>query len=274
MSCDLYASLLKMYEEFRPSDEGVQLALDFSAPALAQLRERYDLCAIAGEGERFGQALRVMDWLTTHVRHDGNCNPEGRRCALTALEYAFDQPDRGVNCAWLATALAECLLSLSMAARPVYIMPFAPYDEDNHVVTHLWLPEKQQWVMLDPTMNAYAMDGEGRLLDVFALRALLAEQKEVCFCKGMRYNGQPFNHQEHLQYLAKDLFWFQIAQSSEDSPMLTIAPEHYDVKKRNILNIEYRIRQWGDEPWLRDWLAWEKRNKPRYCSPQEALRAP
>ena len=56
--------------------------------------------------------------------------------------------------------------------------------------------------------------------------------------------------------------------------MLTIAPEHYDPHKRNVLNILYRIRQWGEAPWLQDWLAWEQKNEPVYCSPQEALRAP
>lgn len=274
MSYDLYTSLLKMHEDFRPSDEGVYLALDFAMPQLDELREKYGLSAIAGEGSGFDRAIRVMDWLTAHVRHDGSSNLNGKRCALTALDYAFDQPDKGVNCAWLATTLAECLLALGLAARPVYIMPFAPYDGDNHVVTHLWLEEKQQWVMLDPTVNAYAMDGQGRLLDVFSLRALLADQQEVAFCEGLRYNGQPYNHQEHRDYLAKDLFWFQIAEGGADSRMLAIAPEHYDPHKRNVLNILYRIRQWGEAPWLQDWLAWEQKNEPVYCSPQEALRAP
>jgi len=274
MSYDLYTSLLKMHDTFRPTDEGVHLTIDMTAPELADLRNQYGLTVIAGEGDIFTRAVRVMDWLTTHVRHNGNCNPEGKRCASTALAFAFDQPDKGVNCAWLATTLTECLLSLGIPARTVYIMPFAPYDGDNHVVTHLWLPQKQQWVMLDPTVNAYAMDEAGRPVDVFSLRALLADQKKVTFCEGLRYNGQPYSHQEHLEYLAKDLFWFQIPEGGADSRMLTIAPEHYDAKKRNVLSIEYRIRQWGDAPWLRDWLAWEKKNELIYCSPQEALRAP
>lgn len=274
MSYDLYTSLLKMYEDFRPTDVGVHAKVDFSRAGLRKLCRQYALDTIAGEGSDFDRAVRVMDWLTAHVRHDGSCNPEGKRCAQTALEYAFDQPDKGVNCAWLATTLAECLLALGIAARPVYIMPFAPYDCDNHVITHLWLRETQQWVMLDPTMNAYAMDAEGHLLDVFSLRALLADQQEVIFCEALRYNGQPCNHREHRDYLAKDLFWFRIEENGAGSRMLTIAPEHYDAKKRNLLNIEYRIRLWGDAPWLQQWLKAEKKNKLVYCSPQEALKAP
>ena len=277
MSYDLYASLLKMHDTFRPSDAGVCPTVDFSAPELAALRDKFDLEAVAGEGDAFARAVRLMEWLTTHVRHDGSCNPEGPRCAMTALDYAFDQPERGVNCAWLATTLTECLLSLGIPARTVYIMPFAPYDGDNHVVTHVWYAEKAQWVMLDPTTNCYVRDADGNLLDVFALRALLADQQEVVFNDGLRYNGQPYKAVEHRDYLAKDLFWFRMDEKSgsEGSRPLTIAPEGYDPHRRDMLNIQYRMRVQGDSPWLRDWLqAVETYDKPVYCSIGDARKAP
>ena len=102
MSYDLYTSLLKMYDSFRETEDGVHPSVDFSAPELAELREKYSLDTLAGEGTPFEKAVRLMDWLTTHVRHDGSCNPAGSRCAMTALAYAFDQPEKGVNCSWLA----------------------------------------------------------------------------------------------------------------------------------------------------------------------------
>lgn len=81
MSYDLYTSLLKMHDSFRPSDEGISLSIDLSAPELTELRDTYGLAEIAGDGDSFEQAVRLMEWLTTHVRHDGSCNPEGSRCA-------------------------------------------------------------------------------------------------------------------------------------------------------------------------------------------------
>ena len=271
MSYDLYTSLLKMNDIFRPTDEGVELTVDFTGPSLAELREKYDLANIAGGGEAFTRAVRLMDWLTTHVRHDGSCNPEGKRCAMTALEYAFDQLDKGINCAWLATTLTECLLSLGIPARIVFIMPFAPYDSDNHVVTQVWTGT--QWVMLDPTTNCYVMDKEGHLLDVFALRALLADQQEVVFNDGLRYNGQPYDKTEHRDYLAKDLFWFRIMES-ESGRTLTIAPQGYDAHRRDKLNIEYRRRLYGDHEWLRSWQAAVEKEVTVYCSVEDARRAP
>lgn len=276
MSYDLYTSLLKMYDSFCPSDDSVNLLIDFSAPELATLREQYDLSAIAGAGNAFAKAIRLMDWLSTHVRHDGSCNPEGTRCAMTALQYAFDRSDRGVNCSWLATALTECLLSLGIPARTVYIMPFAPYDGDNHVVTQVWTG--MQWVMLDPTTNSYAMDKEGHLLDVFSLRALMADQEEIVFSEGLRYNGHPYDATEHRDYFAKNLFWFQVAEVSRyqaaAEKMLVIAPMHYDPKRRDLLNIEYRSRRHGAAEWLEKWRKSLENTEYIYCSIEEARKAP
>lgn len=274
MSYDLYTSLLKMHDTFQPGDARVRLRIDFDSRDLAKLRKKYNLTAIAGSGTPFDQAVCVMDWLTTHVRHNGNCNPSGTRCALTALDFAFDQPEKGVNCAWLATTLTECLLALGIPARTVYIMPFAPYDCDNHVVTHVWTGA--QWVMLDPTCNCFAQDKDGNLLDVFSLRAVLADQQEVVFNEGLRYNGQPYGHEEHRDYLAKDLFWFRMAECSgrANSRFVTIAPEGFDPQRHEVLNIQYRMRVQGDQPWLRDWLKNSQKNTPIFCSPEDARKAP
>lgn len=276
MSYNLYTSLLKMYDEFCPSDEGVRLSIDFSAPELTELRAKYSLASVVGAGTPFEKAVRLMEWLTAHVRHDGSCNPEGPRCAMNALQYAFDQPEKGVNCSWLATILTECLLSLGIAARTVDIVPFAPYDEDNHVITHVWTGE--QWVMLDPTTNCYAMDKDGNFLDVFRLRALLADQQEILFSDGLRYNGQPYDAKGHRDYLAKDLFWFQMAEVScylaTAGRTLVISPTHYDPKRRDLLNIDFRRNLYGDVEWLRLWRKNVESSAYIYCSIEDARKAP
>lgn len=276
MSYDLYTSLLKMHDTFRPTDESVHLTIDMTAPELADLRNQYGLTVIAGEGDIFTRAVRVMDWLTTHVRHNGNCNPEGKRCASTALAFAFDQPDKGVNCAWLATTLTECLLSLGIPARTVYIMPFAPYDCDNHVVTEVW--DGTKWIMLDPTCNCFVRNSEERLLSVSGLRAALADQQQVTFNEELRYNGQPYNAEEHRDYLAKDLYWFRIAEHTGcggTGRFVTIAPEAFDPHRRETLNVQYRLRVQGDAPWLREWLVQlEKKGTHTFCSMDDAWKAP
>ena len=276
MNYDLYASILIMHDEFRPTDESVKLAVDFTGPTLPVLREKYSLSAIAGDGSTFDRAVRVMDWLTTHVRHNGNCNPEGERGALTALDFAFDQPDKGVNCAWLATTLTECLLSLAIPARTVYIMPFAPYDCDNHVVTEVWTGES--WVMLDPTCNCFAWDAQGNLLSVLGLRAALAARRKVAFNDSLRYNGQPYSHEEHRDYLSKDLCWLRMAEVSgrTDSRFVTLSPITFDPHRHQLLNVQYRLQVQGDQPWLRDWLKQLESADSTvvFCSPADAALPP
>lgn len=276
MNYDLYASILAMHDEFRPTDSGVKLAVDFTGPDLPVLREKYGLPAIAGTGSAFDRAVRVMDWLTAHVRHNGSCNPQGARCALTALSFAFDQPDKGVNCAWLATTLTECLLALAIPARTVYIMPFAPYDCDNHVVTEVW--DGDRWVMLDPTCNCFARNADGMPLSVLSLRAALAARLPIGFNDGLRYNGQPYSREEHRDYLAKDLCWLRMAEVSgrADSRFVILAPVCFDPHRHQQLNVQYRLQVQGDQPWLRDWLKQlESADRSEFfCSPEDALLPP
>jgi len=276
MSYDLYASLLKMHDTFRPGDAHVCLRIDFGSRDLARLRKKYDLPAIAGEGNAFDRAVRMMDWLTTHVRHNGNCNPKGDRCAMTALDFAFDQPEKGVNCAWLATTLTELLLALGIPARTVYIYPFAPYDCDNHVVTEVWSGDA--WVMLDPTCNCFVRDAQGRLLSVLDLRAALADQQEVIFNDGLRYNGNPYSHEEHRDYLAKDLCWLRMAEVSgqAESRFVTLAPVTFDPHRHQRLNVQYRLRVQGDQPWLHDWQKQLESGGSNevFCAPEDAARPP
>jgi hypothetical protein len=121
------------------------------------------------------------------------------------------------------------------------------------------------------------MDKAGNLLDVFGLRALLADQQEIVFNDGLRYNGRPYDAKAQRDYLAKNLFWFKVFDVSGcggDPNLLVIAPEHYDPKRRDLLNIDYRIRQYGDADWLRDWRKAVENAEYIYCSIEDVQKAP
>ncbi len=278
MSYDIYTSLLKMHDAFRAATEPVSMTADFTAPELTDLRERFHLNEIAASGDDFTRAMRVMDWLTGHVRHDGSFAFANGHLALEVLDFAFDQPDRGVNCTTLAQTLASCLLSLGIPARPVGIYPFAPYDSDNHFATEVWCEELSRWVMFDPTVNTCAMDDAGHPLDCLGIRQRLAGQQEIHFSEGLRYNGNPYDAQEHRDYLAKNLFVLQypvVSQyDSNRSAWRWLCPEGFDNKRRRVLNIEWRIRQYGDSPWAQEWLASTKAATERYITPEDVRKAP
>ncbi len=275
---NVHTSMLKMLDTFRPTDAGVALSQDAAAPELTVLRESYGLEAIAGEGDVLTRAVRVMEWFTAHVWHNGNFSLDGGHLALRALEFAFDQQDKGINCNCLARSLASCLLSLGLTARPVGIYPLAPYDNDNHFVTEVWCPEISRWVMLDPTVNAYAMDENGIPMSCLDLRKALANQQPVTFSEGLRYHGQPYSADEHRKYLAKDLFVLQFPQVScydtGKGRWCHLCPEGFDMQRRDMLNIEWRIRQYGDAEWMQQWLNSKRASTYQCISAEDAYRAP
>lgn len=277
MSYDVYASMLKMHDTFRDA-EPVVMVVDFTAPELTELREKYGLAAIAGSGDTYPRALRVMDWLTSHVRHDGSFSFLDGHLALKVLDFAFDQPERGVNCTTLAQTLASCLLSLGIPARPVGIYPFAPYDGDNHFVTEAWCGELGRWVMLDPTVNTCVMDDSGHPLDCLGVRARLADQQEIRFSEGLLYNGHPYDAKEHTEYLAKDLFVLQYPVVSRydcrSASWRWLCPEGFDNKRRQVLNIEWRMRQYGESDWAKAWLENVRAAEERFISPEDVRQAP
>ena len=62
---EFYCGLLRMYDGFTATpDEGVPaFEYDHSHHGLAQLRQRYRLGGVAGDGDALTRSLRLRDWL-------------------------------------------------------------------------------------------------------------------------------------------------------------------------------------------------------------------
>lgn len=282
---DLYAGILLMNSTFMTDSAAVALRVDFSAPELVTLREQYHLDAIAGAGTTMERATRLLRWLADGCYHNGSVRPPEPSDAPTLLAFSYGQgEEKGINCWALSVTLTECLLAVGIAARFISIIPCSPYDVDNHVVVHVWLPEEARWVMMDPTFGAYAMDDHGRALDLFALRDALAHQRPIHFNADMHYNGKPYAPNEYRDYLAKDLYWFQTMPISryhaamEQTP-LYCCPLGYQPLLRDLECAEHGIRTTGEQPWL---LAWRDairkailENKPlAFVTPDALLQPP
>jgi hypothetical protein len=164
--------ILKVYSNFRETTENakIKLRIDFSNENFSVLRTKYGLGAIAGTGDDLSKALNLLFWVCEHIRHFGSYDNHVPMNALDLLEYAYDQgEEQGINCLNLSYILTECLLSIGVPARTVGIMPFSPYDADNHVVTHAYIADLGKWVMLDPTWSSYFKDTDGNILDLFEI---------------------------------------------------------------------------------------------------------
>ncbi|MDR1463913.1 MAG: transglutaminase-like domain-containing protein [Oscillospiraceae bacterium] len=284
---DSYTGLLKTCPNFLPSSPGIRPVIDFGGETLPQLREAYGLAAVAGElssaRTTFSQATALLHWVSRHTVHDGAYDNHVPENAPELLAYAFDKgADGALNCRALSVILTECLLSLGIPARTVSLMPFSPYDNDNHVIAHAYIGELGKWVVLDPTWDAYPMDERGVPLGLLELRALLAARQPIQFNAEANYNGAPMdaaNTAYYTAYLTKDLFYFSFSETSgfgdQGNPRtLTLCPAGYDVKRRELNNIAWRMETFGGSEAMQAWLTRQKAREILYVSAEDFLAAP
>jgi hypothetical protein len=282
MSFDVYTSLIKMFNEFHESSDGVNLTYDIFNFNLQKIREKYDLDDIAGKRDDFSKSVNLLFWLSKNCYHNGNFDFKREFNSINLLEYSFQKgKEYGINCKALSAILTDCLLSLGLIARTIFICPFSIYDEDNHVITHVYINELKKWIMLDPTFNCYVMDKDKNPLNIFEIRELLANQEYIIFNKEIKYNDEKKDDdsQDYKEYLAKDIFYFQTFEKScfydeTYNRILHVSPKAYDIKKREILNIEYRIKKQGDSDFMQKWLKNTEEYKYLYLSTVDLLKKP
>lgn len=282
MSYDIFTGLLKAFPLRSKGNIQPNFTYDNKNPNFEKLKSIYPLLNIAGNGTDFSKAVNLLNWVSSHNYHKGDFNENIPYNAIELLNYSYDRgAEQGINCVALATILSECLLSIGLKARRVFIMPCSPYDTDNHVVTQVFIHELEKWVMLDPTYNAYLTNEQGDPLSLFELRDYLANQKAVFFSKEAKYNDDEWTEESEksvIEYYAKNLFYFQIYENStfestdatgvstKTNRFITICPDNYDVKQIRLTNIEYRIKLWGNFRQAQEWKNNVKNEKYNFCS--------
>lgn len=283
MGYDIYTGLLKAFSLSDEVKGDIQFSYDTNHSRLDELNKSFAIELIAGSGDDFSKALNLLNWVSNHMYHKGNYVGTKGYNSLELLNYSFDKGiEYGINCVGLATILTECLLSIGLKARSVFLMPCSPYDGDNHVVTHVFIKEMNKWVMLDPTLNAYLINKEGLCLSLLELRNHLADQKAVFFNKEANYNNKIFTEnstKENMEYFAKNLFYFQTVEKSTfgydlGTRFITLCPQGYDPKQMRLCNIEYRISKYGNSEDAQKWMEGIKKEEYRYCSFAEFERSP
>ena len=250
-SYDVFTGLLKVFP--LPS-ESLDGSISFDHSRFGLLKEKYPIDEVAGGGDDFAKAKNLLYWVSAHVTHKGDYRGDIAKDALSLLDYAYDKgAAQGINCVCLATILTDCLLSIGIKARTVYIMPCSPYDFDNHCVTHAYIESMGKWVMLDPTLSAYFMNEEGLSLSLFELREHLANQEAVVFNDKVKYNDEGWNDdiaKEFIEYFAKNLFYFQ---TYDGDSLIMLSPQGFDPNKAIKYNNKYRAKFQRDNPRLKEW---------------------
>ena len=246
---DVYRGILFQNPQFEAGDRE-KLVYRLDCPEFAQLRSQYDLDAVAGTGSDFERAKNLLHFLATRLAHSPWYDNHVECNALRLLEYSFDRPEQGINCLNKAKILAECCLAVGIFARRVRILPFSPYDFDNHVITEVFDSALGKWVVLDPSTDGYFID-EGKMpLSLPEIRSKFANGAFVTFVSSRDDLDDVYKLREkYLEknlYICKNLFWFQVEQENgfgEKGGFLQFAPRGFCIKRTMLANIRYRIEQ-------------------------------
>lgn len=244
---DVYSGILFHNQEFE-SGNAQEIIYEFDCPEFEELRNKYDLVKVAGKGSDFMRAKRLLHYLAPRLTHSSWYDNHIECNALRLLEYSLNNPEQGINCLNKSKILVECCMALGIFARRVIIMPFSPYDFDNHVVAEIYDKTLQKWIMLDPTTDGYFIDDTKTPLSLLEMRSKFANAEFITFVlstDSLRdIQKLRAKHLDTNMYICKNLFYFQVEQYStfgEKDNFLQIIPLHYSVKKTKQANLKYRI---------------------------------
>jgi hypothetical protein len=250
-----------MYDGFSSErDESVpNFEYHGSHPGLVELRHRYNLDRVAGDGHPLARSRRLCDWLHRHVRHFDTAE-QIELNSLSLLEYSYDNGrEAGINCLMQATVLVEACLAVGLAARIVGLHPLSPYDMDQHYITVVWADSAAGWLMLDPSFGTCFKNADGTILSPWKLRRLFAEEAQVS-CAPTDFGDDPQQAAtDYREYIAKSIFCMQSPLTSGfgsaagvGERWVTYAPREFDVRRREEIVAAWR------EKWARRLGWWDK----------------
>ena len=181
-SLDIFSGILFNNQLFKEGNNK-KITYNFDCPEFKTLKEKYNLEDIAGKGTDFRKAKRLLHYLAPRLTHSSWYDNHVPCNALDLLEYSLNNKEQGINCLNKSKILQECCLAIGIYARRVCIMPFSPYDFDNHVVTEIFDRKLNKWIMLDPTTDGIFVDENKMPLSLLEIREKFANDKFVTYVK-------------------------------------------------------------------------------------------
>ena len=242
---DVYSGILFNNQKFKKGNNK-RINYTFNCKEYNELKEKYDLEKIAGTGSDYSKAVNLLHYLAPRLAHSSFYDNHVECNAIALLEYSLNNKEHGINCLNKSKILEECCLALGIYARRVRIMPYSPFDLDNHVVVEIY---DKKWIMLDPSSDGLFIDENKTPLSLLEIRDKLVNNEFVIFVKSNdKLDDLEKLKEEYLDmttYICKNLFYFVVDEDSTfgyTNKTLTFAPINYSIKNKNIANLKYRIK--------------------------------
>lgn len=162
-------------------------------PVLAELRRRFPLGEVAGDGSDVEKAGRLRDWIKSLFPHEIPYRmPEWN--ALLILDRASRGVERFI-CVHYSVALVQSCLALGLQARMINLHrgiceSYRVGDEavadppvDEHVVAEVWSSDLGRWVMMDTDFDCH-YEREGVPLSAWEIhRAFVDGELDAIRCR-------------------------------------------------------------------------------------------
>lgn len=253
MLFDAYSGILANNQTFGPGSGG-HITYRFDCPEYEELKNTYALEQTAGSGSDFERAKRLLHYLAPRLTHCSWYDNHIECNALRLLEYSLDRPDQGINCLNKSKILQECCMALGIYARRVCIMPYSPFDFDNHVVTEIYDRDMGKWIMLDPTTDGYFVDANRTPLSLLEIRKKFANDEFATYAPSASrlrdLNKLRQKYHSANRYICKNLFYFTIERESCFGPgdnSFVFLPRDFSFREWNIANAQYGLNHLPEE---------------------------
>ncbi|QJB32675.1 transglutaminase domain-containing protein [Chitinophaga oryzae] len=210
--------MLKKAKKYNYADKREVSAFTYQSAddeVLKNIRRELKLDSIAGNGNEISQMINLMHWVHDIIRHDGNSNNPAKKNAVDIIGIC-NKEGRGVNCRMMATVLNECYLAMGFKSRFLTCMPKELKFDDCHVINMVYSTDKQKWLWMDPTFNAYVMNEKGELLGPAEVREKLINGKPLILNPDANWNRKNSTTKEQYleNYMAKNLYRLETPAAS------------------------------------------------------------
>ena len=152
------------------------------------------------------KALSIGKFVAFNIPHDNQQIQPEYKNAIGLWEYTKEVAP-AFNCRLHSIMTFELLTAAGIKARYITCLPQDKNDNDCHVVNEVWLPETEQWVMLDTDMGGrYVTDLDGNLLSLRQMREKYISGEKMKFYPGFEKGSSKMT--DYYAYMAKNTYWF------------------------------------------------------------------
>lgn len=186
---------------------------DIENERLRELKEKYNLDAIAGLGSDSERIINLMKWVNQLTSHTGNPEIPQELNALHLIDLCVSE-NKKLNCMMYAFILNEVCLALGYPSRVIHLLPYSNEQRESHWVNAVYAAELEKWVMMDPDMCGYLRDEDGRLLGISEIRERMVTGMPLIVNDDIRGLSKILGKWSYLWYLSKNIFRYNCQRSS------------------------------------------------------------